>query len=126
MLRALREVMDEPGVVPMRVGVNTGRVFTGDFGPPYRRAYRVFGDAINTAARVMARAEAGQILVDRDRARALAHDVRDDADRAVPGQGQGRARPTPRSSGRSSGEAASAARRPRSSAATPSSRLCSR
>ncbi len=62
MLRALREVMDQPGVVPMRVGVNTGKVFTGDFGPPYRRAYRVFGDAINTAARVMAKAEAGQIL----------------------------------------------------------------
>ena len=62
MLRALREVMDEPGVVPMRVGVNAGRVFTGDFGPPYRRAYSVFGDAVNTAARVMARAEAGQIL----------------------------------------------------------------
>ncbi len=46
----------------MRVGVNTGKVFTGDFGPRYRRAYRVFGDAINTAARVMAKAEAGQIL----------------------------------------------------------------
>lgn len=61
-LRALREVMDKPGVIPMRVGVNTGKVFTGDFGPPYRRSYRVFGDAINTAARVMSRAEAGQIL----------------------------------------------------------------
>ena len=57
-----REVMDRPGVIPMRAGINTGRVFTGDFGPPYRRAYRVLGDAINTAARVMARAEAGQIL----------------------------------------------------------------
>ena len=62
MLRALREVMDRPGAIPIRVGVNTGKVFTGDFGPPYRRAYRVFGDAINTAARVMSRAEAGQIL----------------------------------------------------------------
>jgi class 3 adenylate cyclase/tetratricopeptide (TPR) repeat protein len=62
MLRALREVMDRPGTVSMRVGVNTGKVFTGDFGPPYRRAYRVFGDAINTAARVMGHAEAGQIL----------------------------------------------------------------
>lgn len=61
-LRTLREVMDRPGVIPMRVGVNTGKVFTGDFGPPYRRSYRVFGDAINTAARVMSRAEAGQIL----------------------------------------------------------------
>jgi class 3 adenylate cyclase/tetratricopeptide (TPR) repeat protein len=62
MLRTLREVLDRDGVIPMRVGVNTGKVFTGDFGPPYRRAYRVFGDAINTAARVMSRADAGQIL----------------------------------------------------------------
>ena len=62
MLRALREIMDHRGVIPMRIGVNTGKVFTGDFGPPYRRAYRVFGDAINTAARVMSKAEAGQML----------------------------------------------------------------
>ncbi|MFP5343632.1 MAG: AAA family ATPase [Candidatus Limnocylindria bacterium] len=62
MLRTLRDVMDRPGTVPMRIGVNTGKVFTGDFGPPYRRAYRVFGDAINTAARVMNKAERGQIL----------------------------------------------------------------
>ena len=62
MLRTLREVLDEDGVIPVRVGVNTGRVFTGDFGPAYRRAYRVFGDAINTAARVMRSADAGQIL----------------------------------------------------------------
>ncbi len=39
MLRALREIMDRPGIVPMRIGVNTGKVFTGDFGPPYSRAY---------------------------------------------------------------------------------------
>ena len=62
MLRTLREVMDRPGVIPMRAGVEVGGVFTGDFGPPYRRTYGVFGDAVNTAARVMSRAEAGQIL----------------------------------------------------------------
>jgi len=62
MLRALREIIEQPGIVPVRIGVNTGKVFTGDFGPSYRRAYRVFGDAINTAARVMAKAEPGQIL----------------------------------------------------------------
>ena len=78
--------------MPMRIGVNTGKVFTGDFGPPYRRAYRVFGDAINTAARVMSKADAGPDPLDRDRARALADDVRDDADRAVSRQGQGGAR----------------------------------
>jgi class 3 adenylate cyclase/tetratricopeptide (TPR) repeat protein len=62
MLLALREIIEAPGRIPIRVGVNTGKVFAGDFGPPYRRAYRVFGDAINTAARVMSRADAGQIL----------------------------------------------------------------
>ena len=62
MLRTLRRIMEQPGIVPVRIGVNTGKVFTGDFGPSYRRAYRVFGDAINTAARVMSKADAGQIL----------------------------------------------------------------
>jgi class 3 adenylate cyclase/tetratricopeptide (TPR) repeat protein len=61
-LRLVREVMDHSGVIPIRAGVNSGRVFTGDFGPSYRRTYAVLGDAINTAARVMSRAEAGQIL----------------------------------------------------------------
>ena len=61
-LRLVREVMDRPGLVPMRAGLDAGHVFTGDFGPPYRRTYAVLGDAINTAARVMARAEPGQIL----------------------------------------------------------------
>ena len=125
MLRALREVMDEPGVVPMRVGVNTGRVFTGDFGPRYRRAYSVFGDAINTAARVMARAEAGQILsteivLERSRTTFETTPIE-------PFQAKGKAEPLePRSSARSSGERASAARRLRSSDATPSSQPCLR
>jgi class 3 adenylate cyclase/tetratricopeptide (TPR) repeat protein len=73
-LRLVREVMDQPGVIPLRVGINSGRVFTGDFGPPYRRTYAVLGDAINTAARVMARAEAGQVLATEqvlDRSRTL-------------------------------------------------------
>ena len=38
-LRTLREVMDSPGVIQMRAGVEVGDVFTGDFGPPYRRTY---------------------------------------------------------------------------------------
>src|SRR4029077_16324545 len=61
-LRLVREVMDQPGVIPMRVGINSGRVFTGDFGPPYRRTYAVLGDAVNTAARVRARPGVGQVL----------------------------------------------------------------
>jgi class 3 adenylate cyclase/tetratricopeptide (TPR) repeat protein len=61
-LRLVRDVMDTPGTIPMRAGIASGRVFTGDFGPPYRRTYVVLGDAINTAARVMARAGAGEAL----------------------------------------------------------------
>jgi class 3 adenylate cyclase/tetratricopeptide (TPR) repeat protein len=61
-LRVAREIMDQPGLIPLRIGLETGRVFTGDFGPSYRRTYAVLGDAVNTAARVMSRADAGQIL----------------------------------------------------------------
>lgn len=61
-LRLAVELIRQPGVVPMRIGVHSGRVFAGDFGPPYRRTYAVLGDAINTAARLLARAEAGQVL----------------------------------------------------------------
>ena len=50
----------------MRVGVNTGRVFAGIVGTLTRRTYTFYGDAINTAARIMARAEDGQLLVRED------------------------------------------------------------
>ena len=51
-----------PGVLPLRVGVNSGPVFSGDFGPEFRRTYSVKGDAVNLAARVMGRAAPGQLL----------------------------------------------------------------
>ena len=53
MLRAARQIMDARCRIPIRIGVNSGRVFAGNFGPPYRRTYSVKGDAINTAARIM-------------------------------------------------------------------------
>ena len=93
----------------MRIGVNTGKVFTGDFGPPYRRAYRVFGDAINTAARVMSKAEPGQILsteIVLERSRTMFQTT---ADRAVRGQRESRA-------------GSSVRRRPHRRIARPSSR----
>jgi class 3 adenylate cyclase/tetratricopeptide (TPR) repeat protein len=62
MLRAARVVVERAGRLPMRVGVNVGNVFSGDFGPPFRRTYSVKGDAINLAARLVARAEPGQVL----------------------------------------------------------------
>jgi len=65
MLLALRRVMDASLSIPIRVGVNKGPVFAGDIGPPYRRTYTVMGDAVNLAARVMSKAEPGQLLATR-------------------------------------------------------------
>ncbi len=62
MLRVARLVLDRAGRIPLRIGVNRGRVFSGDFGPPFRRTYSVKGDAINLAARVMGKAAPGQAL----------------------------------------------------------------
>jgi class 3 adenylate cyclase/tetratricopeptide (TPR) repeat protein len=62
MLLALRRIVDEGTPVPIRVGVHRGSVFAGDIGPWYRRTYTVMGDAVNLAARLMAKAEKGSIL----------------------------------------------------------------
>lgn len=62
MLLAVRDVVDTDHGVPLRVGVNRGPVFAGDIGPPYRRTFTVMGDAVNLAARLMAKARPGQIL----------------------------------------------------------------
>lgn len=66
MLGAVRLVLDRAGRLPLRVGVNRGRVFASDFGPAFRRTYSVKGDAINVAARVMGKAQPGHVLAVRD------------------------------------------------------------
>lgn len=63
LLRAVHEVVSSPRKIPLRVGVNGGRVFAGEVGPPYRRTFTVMGDAVNLAARLMAKAGHGQVLV---------------------------------------------------------------
>ncbi len=61
MLLALRQVLEVDRRLAVRVGVNRGNVFAGDIGPPYRRTYSVMGDAVNLAARVMAKAPPGEL-----------------------------------------------------------------
>lgn len=46
-----------------RMGVHTGFVFSGEVGSLHRRDYTVMGDAVNISARLMGKAEPGQILL---------------------------------------------------------------
>ncbi len=62
LLRALREIVDHPSRIEVRVGVNRGHGFCGYVGPPFRRTFVTIGDVVNTAARVMAKAGSGEIL----------------------------------------------------------------
>lgn len=62
MLRATTRLVKEIDVLPIRVGINKGYVFSGEIGSPFRRTYTVMGDAVNMAARLMQRAGPGQIL----------------------------------------------------------------
>jgi class 3 adenylate cyclase/tetratricopeptide (TPR) repeat protein len=61
MLLALRQVISGGPALPVSVGVSWGRIFAGEVGTPYRRTYTVMGDSVNLAARLMARAPAGEI-----------------------------------------------------------------
>ena len=88
MLRATRAIIERPGPLPLRIGVNTGRVFAGIVGTLTRRTYTFYGDAINTAARIMARAARRPAARARGRPRTRAHDLRRDADRAVRAKGK--------------------------------------
>jgi len=66
LLRAVQLAVSRQGRLPLRAGINHGRVFAGDFGPAFRRTYSIKGDAINTAARVMGKAEPGTVLATND------------------------------------------------------------
>jgi class 3 adenylate cyclase/tetratricopeptide (TPR) repeat protein len=63
LLRALRTSVDSGLPLPVHIGANRGRFFTGQVGAPFRRTYTVLGDTAALAARLMARATDDEILV---------------------------------------------------------------
>jgi class 3 adenylate cyclase/tetratricopeptide (TPR) repeat protein len=65
LLHALTDIVSSGSELALRAGANRGRVFVVDLGAPSRRAFTVIGDAVNLAARVMGKAEPGQVLATR-------------------------------------------------------------
>lgn len=65
-LGTVREVMDGPTPLRLRAGVTCGRVFSGALGPPSRRSWSIKGDVVNLAARIMGKAEPGEVLAVRE------------------------------------------------------------
>ena len=62
MLATIRRIVHPGGRLQLRGGVTCGPVFAGDYGPFYRRTYSIAGDDVNLAARLMAKAQPGQVL----------------------------------------------------------------
>jgi predicted ATPase/class 3 adenylate cyclase len=62
LLRTLRAILEQSPPLPLRIGANRGRVFAGRVGTPFRRTYTILGDTAALAARLMAKAQDGQIL----------------------------------------------------------------
>ncbi len=61
LLLAVRDLADSG--LGLRIGANRGRVFAGELGHPRRATYTLMGDAVNVAARLMARSEPDRPLV---------------------------------------------------------------
>ncbi len=67
--RALEQVNHEFNLDPplqQRGGITYGLIFTGEVGTKYRRESVVIGTAVNRAARLMSKAEPGQVILDAD------------------------------------------------------------
>lgn len=65
MLSVVGAVLDEIDDLGLHAGVNAGHVFAGEVGAPFRAVYTVIGDAVNLAARLMAKAGPGELIAHR-------------------------------------------------------------
>jgi class 3 adenylate cyclase/tetratricopeptide (TPR) repeat protein len=65
-LRAARAIADANSRLPLRIGVSRGRVFAGEVGAEFRRTYTILGTTAALAARLMGKAEPGQVLTTPD------------------------------------------------------------
>jgi class 3 adenylate cyclase len=66
LLRTLIGIAGSQSELPLRIGASRGRVFAGEVGAPFRRTYTILGKTAALAARLMARAEPGQLLTTGD------------------------------------------------------------
>ena len=66
MIATLRSALDAAGELSLGAGATSGRVFSGDYGPSYRRAYSLMGDCVNLAARLAQHAAPGELLATRE------------------------------------------------------------
>ena len=65
-LRTVRGLADGYSRLPLRIGASRGRVFAGEVGARFRRTYTILGTTAALAARLMGRAEPGQLLTTPD------------------------------------------------------------
>jgi len=65
-LRAARGIADIETPLPLRIGVGRGRVFAGEVGAQFRRTYTILGTTAALAARLMGKAQPGQVLATPD------------------------------------------------------------
>lgn len=62
LLQAMLAITESTVPFVIRQGVQAGRVFAGFLGSPYRRAYTLMGDPVNTAARMLGKADDRDIV----------------------------------------------------------------
>lgn len=69
--KRLVEKLDSDKSFRIRIGVNTGRAYTGFFGTRHRMEYTAIGDTVNTASRLESAARPGSVCVSEETVRVI-------------------------------------------------------